>query len=1067
VSTLRPPHSSSRRAALLEQLVVALTSGEGGTPSLPIRTRATDDPTIALLDAWATVGDVLGFYLDRIADEGYLTTAIQPGSILALASLVGYQPVPGLAAQAYLAYSLGPDPADGAVTFSPGLLFQSTPGPGQQPQTFESAGTLVARPSWNLLSPKTTQPLQASTTSLVIESTTTGLSPNDVILLDVADPSTGASSPQPVRVAAATADYTARVTNVTLQTAPPPPPPPTPAQDPTTAIDGLLQGGLGRTPAPVPGSANRLPQTPHSVFGPGSDTVPRLISTLQPAVAPVLYAALDSTTIGPPSVTGASAMQVKAAPFGAAAPPQPVFNAKGQPAGTRDWPIGDVFTLQLSVTTAGYGAILKLGGVPGLDVPGRDDTTTALPISVQWSTAAFSSQATLDAGSLPATASPATAGFGAVGLRRDAGTVILSYDGHPGPDEPSPPAPPSTPPLRVVLSIDASTVAVTLDFTDDSGTSLGTLIWAPQLGTSFSGQVADTLVTMTWATSALDSQTLTVAFATPLPLPEAEQNVLRLDGSYPGITAGSYVVIDNSGPADPKATVKYSVPTQVSSVATVAASGYGITGKVTQLTLADKWIDGTALYQTALRALTVYAQPAALPLQPAPVTAPVSGSSIDLAGLVAGMEPGRLIAVTGTRTDLPAGAAVQSGELAMVASVTTGGGGGDTTYSTLNLAGPLSYSYQRGTVRIYGNIVAAHQGATITQVLGSGQPANAPQSFTLASQPLLADPAPSGSGFASSLKVTVDGVGYAQASRFDGATPPRSFLAGTNAKGQTTITFPAPLPAGTGNVSASYRAGKGSQGNLQAGQITQLLSRPASLSSVTNPLPAAGGSGGDDQESVRAAVPVSLSGLGRVVTIGDYAGLARSIAGVGQANAVFAAGTGVVVTIAGTDPVQLDPDGSLCQGVAAALAAVADPALPAQVVPASLYLIALTATVVSDPLVSWDVTVAAVQAALLAGFGYGQRDLGQDVAVSDLLAAAHAAPGVRSVTITGLALIPATAPASALSGLLPTLLTAPVKPVTMLTDVPSQWNLPPAAGAAVAYMSAAAPGTLILSEPSS
>jgi len=123
--------------------------------------------------------------------------------------------------------------------------------------------------------------------------------------------------------------------------------------------------------------------------------------------------------------------------------------------------------------------------------------------------------------------------------------------------------------------------------------------------------------------------------------------------------------------------------------------------------------------------------------------------------------------------------------------------------------------------------------------------------------------------------------------------------------------------------------------------------------------------------------------------------------------------------------------------------------------------------VVSDPLVSWDVTVAAVQAALLAGFGYGQRDLGQDVAVSDLLAAAHAAPGVRSVTITGLALIPATAPASALSGLLPTLLTAPVKPVTMLTDVPSQWNLPPAAGAAVAYMSAAAPGTLILSEPSS
>ena len=177
MSTLIPPHRSSRRAALLEQLIVALTSP--GADRLPIHTRAPDDPTIAMLDAWATVGDVLGFYLDRIADEGYLTTATQPGSILALASLVGYQPALGLAAQVYMAYTLAPDPADGAVQFSSGLLFQSVPAPGQQPQTFESAGTLVARPSWNKLAPKTTQPLQASTTSLVVNSTTASLPPDE------------------------------------------------------------------------------------------------------------------------------------------------------------------------------------------------------------------------------------------------------------------------------------------------------------------------------------------------------------------------------------------------------------------------------------------------------------------------------------------------------------------------------------------------------------------------------------------------------------------------------------------------------------------------------------------------------------------------------------------------------------------------------------------------------------------------------------------------------------------------------------------------------------------------
>jgi len=85
------------------------------------------------------------------------------------------------------------------------------PGPGQQPQTYSSAAALVGRPSWNQLAPKTTQPVQASTTSLVVASTTAGLTPNAVILLELPDPSgTGATSQHPVFVAAATVDYTPR-----------------------------------------------------------------------------------------------------------------------------------------------------------------------------------------------------------------------------------------------------------------------------------------------------------------------------------------------------------------------------------------------------------------------------------------------------------------------------------------------------------------------------------------------------------------------------------------------------------------------------------------------------------------------------------------------------------------------------------------------------------------------------------------------------------------------------------------------------------------------------------------
>jgi predicted phage baseplate assembly protein len=1065
-----PPHRSLRRAALLEQLIVALTSP--GKDKRPIRTRAPDDPTMAMLDAWATVGDVLGFYLDRIADEGYLTTATQPGSILALASLVGYQPVLSLAAQGYLAYTLGPDPADGAVQFKSGILFQSVPAPGQQPQTFESTGTLVARPSWNILAPKTKQPLQASTTSLVVNSTTASLPPDSVILLELAD-SAGVRVTRQQKaavVASATVDYTAKVTNVTLQEpavkpkdSPRPPPATPPPPSATDAIDDLLTGGLGTPTVPVPQSANQLTQTAQSVFSPGSDAVPRLISTLQPAVAPTLYAALGTTPVGSPSVTGASVMRVKAAPFGAAAPPQPVFDASGHPAGTRDWPIGDTFTLQLSVTLSDFATLVSqtLNALPGpTSIPSwlNPYVTASTPvIDVQLSAATFTDQATINVTGAAPAASPAPQDFGGVQLGMAGGTVTLSYAGSPGTAAASLPP---TPPLQVILSLDTSTFAVTFDFGN-----AGSLIWDLNLGTPFTGQVGNTLVTIAWAKPPAGEDTLTLSIAIPLPLPADELKVLRLDGNYPAIIPGSDVVIDIADTAS--STLKYPVITKADFVDTVAASGYGITAKVTQLTLKHRWIDKDAVLQSALRPLTVHAQPAALPLQPAPVTADISGSSIDLAGLVAGMEPGRLIAVTGTRTDLPAGATIQSGEIAMVASVSTSADDGDKVHSTLTLAGPLAYSYQRATVQIYGNVVAAHQGATINQVLGSGQPTQAPQSFTLSSGPLLADPAPTASGAESTLTVTVDGVGYTQVDRFDSTTPAQSFLAGTNASGKTTIVFPAPLPAGSGNVSASYRTGDGSAGNVQAGQITQLLSRPASLSSVTNPLPAAGGSGGDDQESVRAAIPGSLTGLGRVVTLADYVSLASSIVGVGKAIAHETKAASVVVTIAGTDPVQLHSGDSRCLGVAAAIAAAADPALPVQVLPASLYLIALTAEVVRDPLVSWDATVAAVQTALLVSFGYAQRDLDQDVAVSDLLAAAHAAPGVLSVKITGLALVPSAASAEALSTTLPTLLTDEVPAVATLAAVPSQWNLTPAAGAAVAYMSAAAPGTLILSEPSS
>ena len=71
-----------------------------------LKTRAASDPAMALLDAWAIVSDVLTFYQERIANEGYLHTATERRSILELARLVGYRLRTGFADTAYLAYTI-------------------------------------------------------------------------------------------------------------------------------------------------------------------------------------------------------------------------------------------------------------------------------------------------------------------------------------------------------------------------------------------------------------------------------------------------------------------------------------------------------------------------------------------------------------------------------------------------------------------------------------------------------------------------------------------------------------------------------------------------------------------------------------------------------------------------------------------------------------------------------------------------------------------------------------------------------------------------------------------------
>jgi hypothetical protein len=126
-----------------------------------LQTRDSDDFSIALLDAWAVVSDILTFYQERLANESYLGTAQERFSLMELAKLVGYEINPGVSASTHIAFSMEDMPAGRAMpstaTIEAGTRLQSTPGQDELPQVFETDKDIHARLRWNAIAPLPTQ----------------------------------------------------------------------------------------------------------------------------------------------------------------------------------------------------------------------------------------------------------------------------------------------------------------------------------------------------------------------------------------------------------------------------------------------------------------------------------------------------------------------------------------------------------------------------------------------------------------------------------------------------------------------------------------------------------------------------------------------------------------------------------------------------------------------------------------------------------------------------------------------------------------------------------------------
>ncbi|MCU1264366.1 MAG: hypothetical protein JWM21_684 [Acidobacteria bacterium] len=219
--------------AQFRETLLARLSASGQRALTSFTSRDNDDFSIALLDAWATVGDVLTFYQERIANEAYLRTATERLSVLELARLINYELRPGVAAGTYLAFTIeeAPGAAGQALALGTsaqvaleqlapimigiGVKVQSIPGPGEQAQTFETVEQIEARPEWNAIKPRLTQP-QTITAFLQHAVVFQGLT-TDVKTGDLVQASIGSVFAPPHKVVSVNTDDEAKTTRVDFE----------------------------------------------------------------------------------------------------------------------------------------------------------------------------------------------------------------------------------------------------------------------------------------------------------------------------------------------------------------------------------------------------------------------------------------------------------------------------------------------------------------------------------------------------------------------------------------------------------------------------------------------------------------------------------------------------------------------------------------------------------------------------------------------------------------------------------------------------------------------------------
>jgi predicted phage baseplate assembly protein len=936
-------------------------------PLQGLTTRDSDDFSIALLDGWATVGDVLTFYQERIANEGYLRTATERRSVLELSRLVGYALRPGVAATAYLAYTLD-DNQIAPVTIAAGARSQSIPGPDEMPQYFETSEDLIAQREWNNLQVRLKRPQDITLANALVIDTiqvagvNTNLKAGDKLLLVFSDDGTAVA----VRtVAAVETQFADQRTAIKLQPLAAklldcmqlvltfmlamrnlvPTDKTGEAKNALTAADVILQQVYLGTPV---NPALWFKYIYGETAGNDNPTQPQVVSALDSLDAGIKHVLStdDGTT---PAITDPAQF---VNPLLRDAVPQPRNSINLR----RD--LARAFLPPDSLLAGSGKSMAFATGTQGF-ARAYADTGTQLLVNFE-----------------PRLRDTYYSAWAGANLNPTRAPLKNLYA------------------LRSRASLFGASAAKLPTYYKKGDTDIGDI---PP------GTLRPQNLWIDWSYNTDENGIL-----------DEKGNNAFLDQGNDAIAVGSYVLAHTSSG---------SMVMRVADASTSPRTAYGLSSPSTQLVFDipdDKpWRQvSTSKKISELRKVQMYAQSEALTVIDEPILDAVDTQEIQLDGLYRKLTSGRWVILSGERADIDQVKGVRVSELLMISGLSHGFDEnlpGDTIHTKLVLSTQPAYKYKRDTLTIFGNVVKATHGATCNELLGSGDGAHSLQSFTLKQPPLTFVAAPTVAGAESTLHVFVNNVEWHETDSLVwlGAKD-RGFATLTDDAGNTTLTFGngmqgARLPTGVQNVDAIYRSGIGAAGNVKAQQISLLQTRPLGVKAVINPLRASGGADKESRDLARENAPLSVMPLDRLVSLQDYADFTRRFAGIAKALARRASDGQrelVYLTIAGAADAPIDPSSDLYMNLLAALVKFGDPDLPIRVDVRELKALLLSANVKLQADYRWDPVAMAIRTELLDRFGFDKRALGQPALRCEMISAIQNVPGVAYVDIDAFGAIP-------------------------------------------------------------